>query len=56
MGKALFDDFLRPPHNSGDAAVTVVMDEVFRQTDGDFTRMLQHMREGVMEDADATFI
>jgi hypothetical protein len=56
MGKALFDDFLRPPHNSGDAAVTVVMDEVFRQTDGDFTRMLQHMREGIMEDADAKFI
>lgn len=56
LGKLVFEDFLRPAFNSGDKALTVVMDAVFRQSDPAFTTMLQHMREGKMEKEDVDFI
>jgi len=57
VGKIAFhDDFLDPPDSDVVEAYIVVMDEVLRQNDRDFLRLLDHMREGAMNEDDVELL
>eukprot|EP00984_Skeletonema_dohrnii_P031047 scaffold23084_cov153-Skeletonema_dohrnii-CCMP3373.AAC.2 len=57
VGKISFlEDFFDPPDPDVVEAYIVVMDEVLRQTDENFLRVLDHMREGTMTKADTKLI
>jgi hypothetical protein len=56
MGKIAFKDFIDPPPNSGVNSTVVILDEVLRQTDPVFKKLLEDMREGKMDDNDCDII
>ena len=53
-GTVAFSDFLEPPDENVAESHVILLNEVLRQTDKDFLRLLDHMRNGSMtrEDAD----
>ena len=52
LGKMAFHDFINTTDESESVATVVVMDDVLRQRDERFKTLLQHMREGTMDDDD----
>ena len=56
IGKAVFDDYLRPPFDSKDVAGSIIMDGIFRQKDPHFMKLLQCMRDGTMGDGEVALL
>ena len=56
MGRIVFHDFIHPDDNSGVNSTVVFLDDVLRQTDPTFKNLLQHMREGNIDDDDCQLI
>ena len=56
IGRSEFNDYLRPPSDSGDVPIVLVMDAVFRQADTEFKDVLQRMREGTMNQKSVQFL
>lgn len=56
MGRIAFAEFRSPPKPEEATAVSVVMDEVLRQDDEAFKRLLTRMREGNIQNEDIDFL
>jgi hypothetical protein len=56
MGRIAFHEFINPSSGSGANSTIVFLDDVLRQTDPIFKKLLQNMREGAMDDADCELI